>query len=900
MARGLVGAIGIDVTAARSLNDVERQVQHAIAKRSRAPRRREHPQVTKLMQRLRQLRPRMLPMRYDRVLVSTHKGQLILPGLDPNTNVKRQFGGGRLTFVFQGFTTQEEQQFRDFLDQAIPVVESIYGLPAQSATLTVRIEKNLAQALSQLGQSTAREVEGGFYDVSRSEILIPPLLFGNFQADALNLLHLVIHAFHGSLMFSFDAWEEGFAQAVALIAFKRVFPDFDPLDDPFYFIQTYDMLNQPALGNSTFYPPGGFDGMTPWRIGMSLSAWLKVYAENPNFFAQFNGAYYAQFNASDAVPLSGNVPALKQMAMGIVPTVEGLLFTDWYRRQFVLDTSISFGAKLYSFNFPISNPVSTPPDNGLIVVIYYYRVEVNGDETPLQATANLCYSNDEIDCDFNNPDSGLFAEEGNVADILDGVGAIAPQFFNIGGANRIFVDILVDDFRLRLIFPYGVAGEIGDFNQLFGAVLGSDEGEISVTVPGQNPRTTEVSRGVFDFGSSIGVTEPTQLTIQFTPTGGRPVTIVRNVGWGFYSTIFFAPVNVVTLTHTFPAGTTGFHLMSIPLTPLVSDEADALGILRNRLLLARFKPDLPGDNKYEIYPNFTKPLAPGVGAWLRIEQDTTISVEGVPLFNDEDGVVELLRGFNQVGVPHNKTNTVADLRVQFRNQTFTIDQAIASGVLSQGIFGYSETDGFTLLNNQSLVEPFRAYFIRSVQDGGVSLIFPAPSPRASRVLATGQSQGKLSRKGKGTTSVQGWTVQLSAISPVVKDVSNGFGVAPHATNGLDNAYDVVQPPEIGRFVSLSFPMRSGGNVERLAYDIRAPFKGQQTWDFIVESDLSDTNVTLQWNVANPPANLRLQLIDLESGNKKISMNKKGSYLFRTDAGYTLRRFRIVATLRAKK
>ena len=904
IARGLVSAIPVDVTGTRSAADVRLRVQQTAVRRSATLRQRQHPAVVKLMRELRRARPRMLPMRFDRVLVNTHKSQLVLPGLEANTGVKRQFGGGHLSFAFQGFTAQEEQEFRDFLNQAIPVVEGIYGLPAQSRTITIRIEKNLAQALGQLGQSTAREIEGGFYNVSTDEILIPPLLFGNFQADALNLLHLIIHAFHGSLMFSFDAWEEGWAQAVALIAFMQLFEDFDPRDDPFYFIQTYDMNNQPALGNSTFYPPTGFDGVTPWRIGMSLSAWLKVYVENPNFFTQFNSVYYQQFNPNDAVPLSGNVPALKQIAMGIVSTVEGLTFTDWYRRQHVLDTSISLGNKLYAFNLPF------PTDISIIIALYHYRTEVNGDETPLQATAQLCYSNDEVLCDPDDPDSGLFAEEGNEADIVDGIGAIAPQFFNIGGANRITIDIFAEDSFRRITFPYGVSGDIGSNNQLFGAVLDSDEGEISVTIPGLETQMTQVSRGVFNFGSDVGLRQPTQMTIQFTPTEGKSVTVVRNVGWGFYATIFSAPFDVVTLSHTFSAG---FNMMSIPLTPVLSDEADALGIPRNRLLLARFKPDLPGENKYEIYPNLSQPLGPGVGAWLRLEQDTLISVQGVPLPNFEDGVVPLLRGFNQVGVPHNKTYTVSELRVNYRNeqgeQNATIDQAVAAGVLSQGIWGYSQADGFTLLNNQSLVEPFRSYFVRSKQDG-VSLIFAAPAPLAQRVLGNWEigklgnvakrSRTKKTGSGSKKGSVIEWRVKLSALSAVARDRDNGFGVAQGATRGFDNVHDIVQPPEIGQFVSLSFPFRAASVSERLAYDIRAPYKGEQSWDFIVESDLFNTDVTLTWDLSGVPSTVNLKLIDFDAGSKSIKMKAGQTYQFRTGEGYTLRRFRVVATVRAKK
>ncbi|MCX7968163.1 MAG: hypothetical protein N3B10_06695, partial [Armatimonadetes bacterium] len=80
------------------------------------------------------------------------------------------------------------------------------------------------------------------------------------------------------------------------------------------------------------------------------AAWLKVAAENPECFRQFNQLLLA---LPDVESVRGDTVSLVDLMREVVPQVEGMDFYDWYRRQYVLDTGVSVGPKLYAFAVPL-------------------------------------------------------------------------------------------------------------------------------------------------------------------------------------------------------------------------------------------------------------------------------------------------------------------------------------------------------------------------------------------------------------------------------------------------------------------------------------------------------------------------------------------------------------------
>ena len=530
-----------------------------------------------------------------------------------------------LTFAYQGWTAAEQQVLSGYITTAYPVMESVYGPPSHSFTVTIV-------------KDTTPNPFGGSYNASTNQIRIPPV--ADLTRDTYVLASLILRAFHDDLMFAFDAWETGFARAAALVVQMQVRPDFDPtVDVSPYLLPLYELFNQPALGNSTFFPASGYLGMAFWRIAMAQAAWLKVYPENPNFFRAFNAAYYAA-----APPPSADLSALKQIAAGIAPTVEGVAFSDWYRRQYVLDTSVSLGQKLFVATIPFQQHVFLELD--------YFQTGASGNETPLNGTAKLRY--------IGYQGLNYFPEAGDTVPVSNGVGPIAPEFFNIDGSQRITIEASLGPASATTYFPYSVYGAGAQPNPFFGVVTDADSGTVGITLPGEAERTEPAVRGAF----SMTLGEPmdffARTALRFTDSSGRTYRRQINTGPGYYVPLISArPGQAVTLSHWFPAGSA---MVGFPITPLASDEAVALSISPSQLLLAHWKPDLAGYPKYVYYPN-TPPIQPSIGYWFKLAAGRTVNIDGIVPASDQDYSIHLLNGWNQVPSPFNAEIPLTRIRV---------------------------------------------------------------------------------------------------------------------------------------------------------------------------------------------------------------------------------------------
>src|SRR5262249_17312164 len=257
----------------------------------------------------------------------------------------------------------------------------------------------------------------------------------------------------------------------------------DP-NNSFYYTPYYDLLNQPPLGNNTFSPPSKSDqpfvvntlsGMLVPRLQMSSTAWLKCYIENPNFFVAFNTAYYAGYAANHNV--ANDVNALRGYAKQAVPNVEQQPFDTWFEQQFVLDTSVTPGPKLYAFSFPTFPTSTSQNDSGAGIFLVYYRTFLTssgaGDEQDLDGTSSVIY----WDYTFQNR---LFLPTFDTVTITKGFGTVAPYFTNIGGTApyvdkmRIAMDFPVNNNYVRVNFPTSYTGTQDNPTDFSGVVVGTD------------------------------------------------------------------------------------------------------------------------------------------------------------------------------------------------------------------------------------------------------------------------------------------------------------------------------------------------------------------------------------------------------------------------------------------
>ena len=184
-----------------------------------------------------------------------------------------------------------------------------------------------------------------------SNIYIDFPSFHSSQDVFLGLAQALTQAFYvkgagGPNSFGFDVYTQGIARAAACIAGQDFTANgffgslgtigiIDPVPS-FYYTPYYDLLNQPALGNNTFFPPtpsgqtlGGLAGMLVPRLQMASTAWTKCYIEDPQFFVKFNNMYYDAVTADSTV--ANNAGRLRDIAAAALPNVEGTAVPDLVR-----------------------------------------------------------------------------------------------------------------------------------------------------------------------------------------------------------------------------------------------------------------------------------------------------------------------------------------------------------------------------------------------------------------------------------------------------------------------------------------------------------------------------------------------------------------------------------------
>lgn len=821
-------------------------------------------------------------------------GRLVLPERNTRQAGTRQVGGGTLTFSYTGFAPQDEQFLRQFQAQAYPLIENVYGRPAWSGNVEV-----VNMGPLEGGQFTqVRRLAFGAYDVSGGRILLP--LYENVDTQAHAFLLLMVHAFHGPATFQYDAWEQGFARAAASIVARSM--DFlDATANGLYsLLRFYDLLNQPTLGNSTFnlqkdvpidISSGVFSAgkMFLPRLGMSGAAFLKLYIENPAFFQNFNAAYYAQFNPAAQPSLAGNVPALRGLAAGALrqgrpdDSVEGLPFAQWFERQYVLDTSVSPGEKLFAFVIP-SDPDAENGQSSLIALVYF-RTKSDGDEDLLAGRGYATY----FDAANARLSLGPASEQ---TEIDAGEGFLTTLAFPTPGvdAGRYTMDFHAGNATARSYLPSGFGG---DFQ---GVVLGGQGGTVAVrqtTLPPIRERagTGPVENGGFGIdvgtGSNDLAVTVVDVTInnattsyRFNTGDGRYYAVIRSGGVG----------DVRTVTHVYQAG---LALVSFPVRPLQTDIGAALGLPVTDFLLSYWN---PGSRVYDTFGQNSPAISRidlGRGYWLKLFPPAGVPVSMVSLTGpapptDTDVTVSLPFGWNLVGTPFAGGTNVSDLFVQYlQNDAIPWDDAVARNLVAAQPFEYNTVVGAyaALPVDTGRLEAWRGYWLRVLVPTGVTLLYPAPDAPGRAVRTTGSRAAKAKRPN--------WSIRLRARADGGQSALAHLGVAPGASAAFDNRFDLEAPPPITPALALEFPHADwAGAAGRYVADYRGPDGGRAAWDLSVTAP-AEGRVTLTWEgMGAVPRQTRLTLVDPATGTR-TALRSRSSYTFTARAGES-RALQIVA------
>ncbi len=839
------------------------------------------------------------------VIAVRKNGRLVLPTMRKASG--RAYPGGDLTFKFTGFSATDEAYLRQFADLAYPRIVSVYGKPAQSGEVEV---VNVGAFENSTIPEVQRLFQFGGYDATNNRILLP--IFASVQTFSHAFLLNMVHAFHGPAVFQYDAWEQGFARATAaIVARDPVFGFADASANNLYsLLKYYDLLNQPALGNSTFFPPSQagipLDGqstigkmMSP-RVGMSGAAWLKVYIENPNFFRDFNAAYYAAIDQTATPSLAGNVPQLRALASPLLPGgVEGQPWDTWFQSQYILDTSVSAGTKLYAFAIP--GQVEAENKQSSSVTLVNYRTQPNGDETLLSGTAYATY----FDATNARLNLGAAAEQ---ASISSGEGFITTQSFFTPGADasRITMDFSAANATARTYMPLGFQG---DFQAV---VVGpNNTGNVSVVQTTVSPiktytQSTALGNAAFGVGLGTGPNDLAKTVV--TVTDGTNVQTFRiNTGDGLYYAVLKTGLSgsgIVTLTKNFPYGDIP-QLVSFPLRPQQTPIDAALGLSAADFLLSYWDSSRPAYETLLPGSATVAPITPGRGYWLKIAPvsaapNTTVSITGTPPATDTDFTIPCPFGWNLVGSPFSGSIDISRVLVQqAQNDAISWDEAVTRNLVSANPYGFDPSTGYQTVSGFDGTG-WKGYWVRVLIPTGVTLLLPGPdsvTTRATRPIGRGTSV--MNRAGRPD-----WAVRLQVRSSADGVPFGGLasaqigGTQQKKSRAWDSRFDRELPPAIVPSVGLGIVHKDWGASAggRYVADFRPTLAGsasmRETWDMEAVTPRSG-NMTLTWDgLGTLGRTTRLTLID-KTNNTQVNLRNRSSYTWSGEAGKT-RALQIVA------
>lgn len=908
VADGPVGGVVIDVASPSNPTERASRLRRPV---TRAARRRQPPPWFKLL-----VDRRMLPAdqpipALPQTVVLRSGGRLVTPQLDDS----RQAGtlgndANRLRFVFArppgddeavNWSAAQRENLSAFLADIEDELLRIYGPPAFANEVTV------------VHDPTLNDLNMAIYDASSNQIRIEllndvdnsnPGLTPIDEYDQYVLTLAVLKAYRDDVAVAYDSWEDGMARAAQLLVISQARPDFGFLARDFNLLfSAYDVLNQPGLESPSYLGAEAGDEAQVMREGLGViraylaqAAWLKVYAENPDVFRNFNDLYYDRYSRA----LSGNIPLLKDLVRRSAPQVEGLSFDDWYRRQHVLNTAVIPGAKVYIFNIPQKDFITGEPTNSLPMNIYHFQTTVANQQRPLGGTARFTYyAYDGFDltgavegASGSAGTQAAIGQQGNAA----GLGSVVPLFFNIAGdqqvqMQRIQVIGQLNGIEREIWFPNDVAADDNRVrNHLYGLVTNGFQGSLTINIEGKAPIETNVIQGAFKVKVPGGLPVPAKATFTWTPdsSGGSRETVgTRNVMFlgpigsgvdvaqGDAVVILDTPPETMRrLTQAVPAG---LRMITIPAFAIQKNEAEVLGVDPGQLLMARADGAVPrfesyrqGDI-YRLWPN-TPAFRPGYAYWVQAAGDLNLDFEGVEATRDRPFRQHYPPGWAQFGNPWSDLNiTLGSLQVQGIGMPAPVSLAEAQtqGIVSSGVFRYSPSSGgYVLLEPNAVLTPYEGFWINILADGGATIIFP-------NSLSAGPARGRPQR----AVDPRRWSVGLVAETDGHRDAATRFGISGGAGDSF-TPQDVAKPPPFGPYLAATFPHHDWGRAAgSYAVDLREADGAEKTWDLLVESNLGAREVTLSWpDLAGVPDNVSLVLEDLTTGRRRL-MRSTASYRF---------------------
>jgi len=800
--------------------------------------------------------PYGVPFSAPRIVLLRRNGRL----LTGSTRMALSRGGGSdLVLQFRpdghqnAFPTSYRQLLQSVFSSARPHMNALFGMPFAGGP--VRVDNMDAS----IGDRDA--VAGGIF-LPDDGTGMPAIWFPVYNAPettAVNFIHTLYLAYMGSALFAFDAWSEGFARAATMATVRNpsALPAGMDMDLIRQIVEAtydtsahYDWYNQPPLANDRFIapnlknlplPPGGsLGGIYLMRYMMAGTAWAKVTTEWPGFLGTFLQQYYADPS------IGANVPALVALAQSALDTlnggpgatVEGLPFAEWYRRQYVLNTTVSRGKKVFVQAIPITFGLGGNDFGVFAVWVTYFETAPGGNELLLSGTCFPIY--------WDSTFARLFTTgQDDRMDIAGAFGSVTPNLpdvFNVGSGPtqwyRATIDLPVLDQIARAIVPAGAiaTAQSPTPKNFYGTVIGFDgarvggdpnvTGKVRLTIlPGGASVEAPLRNGAFGVQTNLLGSAAVRARVDVIPVFNNveqaPVhTEFVNV-WGDRLGLV---LHIGEFTTYSPPGglVAGIQAVGLPVRPFEMSTAALLGLPSNQTLVARWKQER---FDYERWPSL-EPFDVGEGFYVRMPGAAPGFQVSGRLLGKEGFLpvtVALQPGWNQIVNPFADDVSFSDLTVQ-RGADFpaTWGAAISSGWVGPDVFEFTpgSPDPHSGVPEGGTLSPInffpsgRAVFVRVLVPEGLSITF------RPGVLGPGQDRRRHWRPAPtwtGSLTIDGYQRERSTVE---------VGQAMNHRRGVDVGVDSEMPPIWGgatqAFIASSVP---------LYRDIQAPTEG--SWDIVV-------------------------------------------------------------------